>query len=81
MNIKKQICQHKLELDALIYAYNEARTPLTQETLNVIIRGLLVEVARLQRIESKRAPEKLKKILPYIRFRKRAKVPCEKALN
>lgn len=53
MNVKDQIKQRKIELDSLLYGYSQARTPLTVQTFDIIIRGVLVEIARLQRIESK----------------------------
>ena len=48
MEIAKRIEYHKLELDSLFYGYENARTPLTQEVMLVLIKDKLVEITKLQ---------------------------------
>ena len=53
MNIREHIERHKQELDSLIFGYNNARTPLTEEVLSLLIHDTMVEITRLQHKERK----------------------------
>jgi len=53
MNLKKLIEYHMNELDSLLYGYSQARTSLTLDTFYILIKGLMKEIERLKRIESK----------------------------
>jgi hypothetical protein len=53
MNINKQIELYMTDLDSLIYGYENARSTLTLESFDILIRDLSIKIARLQRIEYK----------------------------